>query len=222
MEQIRRHFSYANVMATIAVLFAMTGGAVAATGGFSSGGTLRACANEEGAIRLLKAGKHCQKGQKSVSWNETGPAGPKGATGAPGAPGAAGSTGAAGTAGSQGAPGGQGPQGTALAYAHVREDGTLDLANSRGVVDAKRETETPHGAYCIYGNFTPHVANADIVWDESSGNEIVQDVGLSAEATDGCPASATGAPVVAYVLVRYYISGAQGDLTDAGFFITFN
>jgi hypothetical protein len=37
-------------MATIAVLFAMSGGAIAATGGFSSGGTLRACANEEGAI----------------------------------------------------------------------------------------------------------------------------------------------------------------------------
>jgi hypothetical protein len=99
MERIGKHLSYANVAATLALVFAMSGGAIAATGGFSSGGSLRACANEEGGIKLLRAGKHCRKGQKTVAWNQTGPAGAKGATGAAGAPGAAGATGATGAAG---------------------------------------------------------------------------------------------------------------------------
>ena len=67
MERIGRRISYANVAATLALVLAMSGGAVAATGGFSAGGTLRACANEEGAIRLLKAGKKCAKGQEEFS-----------------------------------------------------------------------------------------------------------------------------------------------------------
>jgi hypothetical protein len=53
----------------------MSGGAIAATGGFSSGGKLQACVNEEGGLKLLKAGKKCKKGQKTVAWDQTGPAG---------------------------------------------------------------------------------------------------------------------------------------------------
>ena len=44
MERITRHLSYANVAATLALVFAMSGGAIAATGGFSGGGKLQACA----------------------------------------------------------------------------------------------------------------------------------------------------------------------------------
>jgi len=93
MERIRRHLSYANVAATLALVFAMGGGAIAATGGFSSGGKLQACVNEEGRMKLLQAGQHCKKGQKGVSWNQVGPAGAPGATGATGAPGAPGAPG---------------------------------------------------------------------------------------------------------------------------------
>ncbi|MHB8234666.1 MAG: hypothetical protein ACYDHT_08435 [Solirubrobacteraceae bacterium] len=101
MQRIGGNLSYANVAATLALVFAMSGGAIAATGGFSSGGTLRACVNEEGVIRLLKPGKACKRGQKSVSWNQTGPAGAKGATGAAGP---AGATGPGGATGATGAP----------------------------------------------------------------------------------------------------------------------
>jgi hypothetical protein len=216
MKRIWRHVSYANVAATLALVLAMSGGAIAATGGFSSGGTLRACANEEGAIRLLKPGKKCKKGQTAVAWNQTGPAG------APGAKGASGANGAAGAQGAQGGQGGQGPQGTALAYAHVTKGATLDTTNSSGVVDVRRYTGFSTGFYCLYGNFTPHVATATIDYDENSGNEFVQDLGFSGSATSGCPTSPTGAPVRAAVLVRYYVSGLQGDLVDAGFYIIFN
>jgi hypothetical protein len=94
MKGIRRHLSYANVVATLALIFAMSGGAIAASGGFSSGGKLQACVNGEGTIRLLQAGKKCKGGQKAVSWNQQGPAGAQGATGSPGATGPQGTPGA--------------------------------------------------------------------------------------------------------------------------------
>jgi hypothetical protein len=125
MKWIRRHISYANVAATLALVLAMSGGAIAATGGFTSGGTLRACANEEGVIRLLKAGKSCKKGQKAVSWNQTGPTGAKGATGATGAVGPAGVSGSAGPRGPEGVP-------ASIAWARADQDGTLEAG--RGVV----------------------------------------------------------------------------------------
>ncbi len=213
MDLIRRHVSYANVAATLALVLAMSGGAIAASGGFTSGGALKACVNEEGRLKLLQSGQRCRKGQKTVVWNQTGPAG---------APGARGATGATGAAGGQGGQGSQGPQGTALAYAHVTKGATLDTANSSGVVDVRRNTGFSAGYYCLYGNFTPHVATADIDYDENSGNEFVQDLGFSGSATSGCPTSPTGAPVRAAVLVRYYVSGVQGNLVDAGFYIIFN
>jgi hypothetical protein len=102
MERIRKHLSYANVAATLALVFGMTGGAVAATGGFSSGGKLQACVNEEGGLKLLKPGKKCKKGQKALAWNQTGPAG---ATGSAGTNGANGASGPQGSSGAQGVAG---------------------------------------------------------------------------------------------------------------------
>src|ERR1700759_2114115 len=84
MERLRGHLSYANVAATLALVLAMSGGAIAATGGSTSGGKLQACASSNGALKLVQPGKKCRKGQKAVIWNQTGPAGPKGATGATG------------------------------------------------------------------------------------------------------------------------------------------
>jgi hypothetical protein len=94
MKAIRRHLSYANVAATLALVLAASGGAVAATGGFTSGGKLQACVTGGGSLKLVKAGAKCRKGQKLVSWSQAGPAGPKGVAGAPGAPGGTGPAGA--------------------------------------------------------------------------------------------------------------------------------
>jgi hypothetical protein len=126
MERIRSYLNYANVMATIAVLFAMSGGAIAATGGFSSGGKLRACVTNEGRLKLVTSGESCKRGQKSVSWSQTGPAGAKGASGAPGAPGVAGAKGAD---GQNGAP-------AVSLWARVGK-GTLEASN--GVTNFKTE-----------------------------------------------------------------------------------
>ncbi len=134
MKRIGRHLSYANATATLALVFAMTGGAVAASGGFSSGGTLRACANEEGAIRLLRAGKKCKKGQTAVTWSQTGPSGAPGAKGATGAAGATGATGVPGQKGLEGPKGLEGQKGTSgepanVKWASVDDDGFLVAAH---------------------------------------------------------------------------------------------
>jgi hypothetical protein len=94
MKKIGRHLSYANVAATLALVLAASGGAMAATAGNSGSGKLRACVSGGGALKLLTGGKKCQKGQKLVSWSQVGPQGPGGTPGAPGGAGPAGSPGA--------------------------------------------------------------------------------------------------------------------------------
>lgn len=94
MKRIAAHITYANVTATLALVLALSGGAIAATGGFTSGGRLQACVNHGGVLKLVKSGQKCGKGQQAVSWSQSGPAGPKGAAGAPGAPGSPGAPGA--------------------------------------------------------------------------------------------------------------------------------
>ncbi|HEY1449418.1 MAG TPA: hypothetical protein VGF47_00590 [Solirubrobacteraceae bacterium] len=94
MGGIKRHLSYANVAATLALVLAMSGGAIAATGGFTSSGRLQACVGKSGGLTLLKAGKKCRHGQISIAWNQTGPQGAKGSQGTPGASAPAGANGA--------------------------------------------------------------------------------------------------------------------------------
>jgi hypothetical protein len=131
MDRIRRHLSYANVVATLALVFAMSGGAIAASGGFSSSGKLRACVNGEGGLRLLKSGKHCARGQKTVAWNQQGPTG---------APGTKGTGGASGAAGAQGA---QGPSGSPVG-------GTITGGSTEGT----EEEETGQGGYIAGSGFS--------------------------------------------------------------------
>jgi hypothetical protein len=96
MEQTRQHLSYANVVATLALVFAMSGGAIAATGGFTAASSrIKACVGSNGVLKIL-TGKKCKSGQKAVSWNQQGSTGARGATGA---------TGSSGTAGLNGNPG---------------------------------------------------------------------------------------------------------------------
>ncbi|HVR06115.1 MAG TPA: hypothetical protein VMS02_08730, partial [Solirubrobacteraceae bacterium] len=105
--------SYANLAATLAVVFAMSGGAYALSGG--GGHQPAASANAFSA----HAAKKVKKRSKSTAGarGPAGPAGPAGASGAQGAQGPAGEKGpvgekgAAGGAGKEGAQGPQGPAG---------------------------------------------------------------------------------------------------------------
>lgn len=92
MRGITKHLSYANVAATLALVFAMTGAAMAASGGFTSGGKLQACVGRDGSLKLLKSGKSCHRGQQKVAWSQTGPQGPAGPAGPSGLAGQSGTS----------------------------------------------------------------------------------------------------------------------------------
>jgi hypothetical protein len=95
LKLLRRHLSYANVTATIALLFAMSGSAIAAN------------------HYLLSSTKQINPSVLKALKGESGKPGPAGMTGPTGAPGATGATGATGKGekGDTGEPGEQGERG---------------------------------------------------------------------------------------------------------------
>lgn len=112
---IRKHITPAMVLAFVALIFAITGGAFAATGASSGLGP--------GSHSAPTATATAAKAKPKAKPGPRGPAGPKGATGAAGATGPAGPTGpggATGPAGSQG-PAGANGQGVTSAAASASE-----------------------------------------------------------------------------------------------------
>jgi hypothetical protein len=107
---MRRHLSYANVMATVALFIALGGSSYAAlkvTGKNVKNGSLTGK-----DIKNSSLGTTDVKNKSLLAKDFKGgqiPVGPRGATGAPGAP------------------------GSAVAYAAVSADGTLDTAHSKNV-----------------------------------------------------------------------------------------
>lgn len=86
--RIARHLR-ANVVAYIALFFALGGGggyALAAT----SSKTIHGCVVKRSGELLLR--NKCSRGESKVAWNQRGPAGPRGKTGVTGATGPAGTT----------------------------------------------------------------------------------------------------------------------------------
>ncbi len=132
MLKSKRSLNYANVTATLALVFSMSGGALAAN------------------HYLISSTKQIKPSVlKSLKGNA-------GANGAPGATGPAGPAGPSGSAGSQGKEGAPGPAGSAVAYAHITGysnkatpgSGLLDAENSKNV-SAVSEVKGEEGLYCV-------------------------------------------------------------------------
>jgi hypothetical protein len=104
LASLRKHITYANIAATLAVVFAMSGGAYALSGGGHQPAT-------DASAFSAHIAKKVKKRSKSVS-GARGPAGPRGATGAAGPQGPAGAAGEKGPAGEKGAAGAAGKEGT--------------------------------------------------------------------------------------------------------------
>lgn len=102
-ERLRRHLTYANVAATLAVVFAMSGGAYA-LGGRAHQSTVSATAATAHAAKKVKRRSKSEAGER-------GPAGPRGATGIQGPTGLQGPAGPQGPAGEKGATGTKGANG---------------------------------------------------------------------------------------------------------------
>jgi hypothetical protein len=121
-QRVSKNITPASVLALVALVFAITGGAFAASGGGSSPShaTLTAIASKaKPKAKTAPRGPAGPKGATGVT-GATGPAGPAGATGpggsagpagAKGETGAGGATGPAGSQGEKGTPGNEGPEG---------------------------------------------------------------------------------------------------------------
>ena len=128
LQRARKHINPATILAFVALIFALTGGAFAATGG---GGGSHATLTASVAKKKSKAPAR-------------GPAGPKGATGATGTAGPAGPAGAAGAKGENGAAGSNGTDGKEGEKGTNGTNGT----KGRGVTS---ETLSPGDANCPAG-----------------------------------------------------------------------
>jgi hypothetical protein len=157
---MRRRLSYANVVATLALVFAMSGGALAANHYLIN------------SIKQINP-KVLKKLKGNIGPNgAAGPAGPQGATGKDGA------------AGKEGPPG---PAGTALAYAHITAGGTIDPGLSSGF-GAAVITNPGAGIYCISNlPFTPHSVMAGI--DGVTGPAVTE-ASVNPATFGGCPKTA--------------------------------
>jgi hypothetical protein len=149
MLKSKRSLNYANVTATLALVFSMSGGALAAN------------------HYLISSTKQIKPSVlKSLKGNA-------GGNGAPGATGPTGPAGPSGSAGSQGKEGAPGPAGSAVAYAHITGysnkatpgSGLLDAENSKNV-SAVSEVKGEEGLYCVTVTVPVHTVTgiADLIF----------------------------------------------------------
>ncbi len=99
-----------------------------------------------------------------------------------------------------------------LAYAKVNDDGTLDTANSKGVIDSTMTT--PPGRYCFKLGFTPHNMVASAERFVGASNSVVAQPAVTATITAVCPAGYQDAGV--------FVFDNTGSLVNNRFFIIFN
>ncbi len=166
LSRIRRP-SAALIVAFVALFIAATGFAVGAIP--TRSGVIHACYKTKNGALSVVSGSKCPRGTRPLSWNQLGPKGSNGARGATGA------TGAKGANGGQGAQGAKGEAGTAVAYARVQEDGTLEPGDSGRQNKNVVPVDVQHpaaGIYC-FGGLAFGVASAMVSPD--SAGKITQD-----------------------------------------------
>jgi hypothetical protein len=118
-----------------AIIVGGAAGALALSG--TSGNVYRGClARTGGTIYNVRVNAHvaptCHRGDRLISWNQTGPVGGRGATGLKGAIGPKGATGAAGTTGLNGSTGPSGPSGPAGATGGTGPNGPSGPSGATG------------------------------------------------------------------------------------------
>ena len=148
---IRKHLTPSMAIAMLALVFAATGGAFAASGHGGGSGSATATAAKSKAKSKPKAGARGPAGPKGAT-GATGPAGPAGTAGAKGETGAAGAAGAQGTLGEKGETGAVGPQGPKGTNGTNGTDGTNGTNGTIGFTKTLPAEETETGAWSISGN----------------------------------------------------------------------
>jgi hypothetical protein len=108
VSRVLARLTYANVGATVALVLAVGGFAVAATPQQTR--VIHGCyLKKDGSLRIVTAGKKCRRTETRISWNRQGLRGIAGARGSQGPQGIAGAAGPQGTQGAKGDQGEPGP-----------------------------------------------------------------------------------------------------------------
>jgi hypothetical protein len=174
--------SPALVLACVAVLLAAGGVATGATGsGSQNARKIVACADQDTGVLRIATKDHCPKDARRVAWKlngSPGPAGPQGENGLDGVDG---------QPGSDGADGADGAAGSALAYAHVNPDATLDTARSKNVTSVTKLSGASAGVYCL--EVAVPVANVVATLDGNVADDVSVRPIIRASLTSaaGCP-----------------------------------
>jgi hypothetical protein len=204
---MRKRLSYANVVATLALVFAMSGGAMAANHYLIT-------STKQINPKVLK--------KLTGKTGKTGAAGTTGAIGKEGPQGKEGTAGKEGPLGKEGAAGKEGKEGaagSAIAYAHVLANGEVEKGSSKNITSAN-VTSPVTGVYCFKGlGFTPHNLVASIDWS-STLNGVIEEatVAHGANAKNLCnPEEAEAAVLTAAVKPGVFTEGIS-----RAFYVSFN
>jgi hypothetical protein len=195
---VRRHLSYANVASTLALVFAMGGGAYAALVPVHNGVIHTCLRRSGGALRVVSAGTKCGRRERALAFNQRGPVGGRGPQGPAGPTGRTGATGKTGKTGKTGATGRTGPRGSGVTSATLGAgsaacpsggssftsvSGTTSACNGAAVgfasVDATGTLATARnvtaaapgsgpGTYCLKLSATPTVGVASVRGDAAT------------------------------------------------------
>jgi hypothetical protein len=198
-----RHFTYANVIASLALFAALGGSSYAALALPDNSVTSKQVKNHTLLVADFKSGQI--------------PAGPRGPQGPAGEHGPQGPTGERGPAGERGATGATGAPGTAVAYAHVIVNvngATIDAARSKGITNAN-VSRASTGVTCFHGlDFTPKSIITSVDATDPGGPNAIAQGGI---APDGSIINACGVSVQAAVT-----QVSNGTAVDAGYYVVFN
>jgi Collagen triple helix repeat (20 copies) len=210
---MRRHLTFANVAASLALFIALGGGAYAAI--VLPKDSVTTVQVKNGSLLA----KDFRRGQLP-----RGPQGPPGAAGARGLQGVKGDTGPEGIQGVQGLKGDTGAPGSALGFANIGATGSVSSASN---VSAANVTHTMTGEYCFKNlPFTPK--NAVVTKDIGNGGSSFVTFNVQVPA-DGFGVGSCGASDQAVVdafqatlQTVNNVTSVVGQLTDVGFYIVFN
>ncbi len=147
---IRKHVSPTTVVAFMALVFAMTGGAFAASGGGGGASPAKPNVSVGSTVALATLAKSKAKAKVGPR-GPAGPAGKAGASGAQGPVGPAGAQGAQGTAGAAGAKGETGPQGPEGKAGKPGANGENGENGTTGFTETLPEGKTETGTWVIRG-----------------------------------------------------------------------
>jgi hypothetical protein len=144
--------------------------------------------------------------------------------GEPGAEGPRGSQGPAGPRGLTGPPGANGADGSAIAYAYVNADGSLDDAKSKGVSSVAKSSTFSDGVYCF--DLVPSPSNAVASIDFATTATFLEDIFLLLPGTASGGSStliASLCPAAQQDAAALITDGtASALLVSRGFWISFN